>query len=150
MEPGARNYWKSHDFAELSDDLIAIMVDAAATLPTDECEVFTAQLGGTAGQIDGTAMAYAHRSNSYTMNIHGRWLSPDEDHRCRAWVRSLFDRSTPLSEGSVYINFVPEPGEARTKGAFGANLPRLKDIKARFDPLNLFRANVQIGREGGP
>lgn len=49
-----------------------------------------------------------------------------------------------MSEGSVYINFVPEPGEARSKGAFAANLIRLRQIKARVDPGNLFRANVQI------
>lgn len=145
LAPGARNYWKSHDFTDLPDDLITLMVDAAVTLPTDDCEIFTAQLGGAAGRVEGDAMAYAHRATRYTMNIHGRWQSPAEDDPCRAWVRSLFDRASPMSEGSVYINFVPEAGEMRTKGAFGANLPRLQRIKAQVDPQNLFRANVQIG-----
>src|SRR5262249_43665960 len=73
LGPGARNYWKSHDYAALSDDLIDLMVDAAGRLPTDECEIFTAQLGGAAGRVAPDAMAYAHRGTRYTMNIHGRW-----------------------------------------------------------------------------
>ena len=144
LAPGARNYWKSHDYAELGDGLIEMMVDAASRLPTGECEIFTAQLGGAAGRVDPAAMAYAHRATRYTMNIHGRWRSPADDERCRAWVRGLYEKAATGAEGSVYINFVPEPGEVRSKGAFGENEARLRKIKARVDPANLFRANVQV------
>jgi FAD/FMN-containing dehydrogenase len=89
-------------------------------------------------------MAYAHRQTRYTMNIHGRWQKPTEDERGIGWVRGLFNRSAPLSSGSVYINFVPEVEESRKIGPFGNNLSRLRQIKAQVDPGNLFRANVQI------
>jgi FAD/FMN-containing dehydrogenase len=141
---GARNYWKSHDFETLADDLIDLMVEEAGKLPTDECEIFTAQLGGVAGRVASGAMAYAHRQTRYTMNIHGRWQKPTEDERGIGWVRGLFNRSAPLSSGSVYINFVPEVEESRKIGPFGNNLSRLRQIKAQVDPGNLFRANVQI------
>jgi len=49
-----------------------------------------------------------------------------------------------MSTGSVYINFVPEAGESRTVGPFGDNTARLREIKSKVDPSNLFRANVQI------
>ena len=49
-----------------------------------------------------------------------------------------------MSTGSVYINFVPEKEGDRKIGAFGANTARLREIKTKFDPSNLFRANVQI------
>lgn len=144
LAPGARNYWKSHDYESLSDDLIDLMTEAAENLPTDECEIFTAQLGGAAGRVDPDAMAYAHRRTRYTMNIHGRWQDPAEDDLCIGWVRGLFDKAAPMSSGSVYINFVPEAGESRTVGPFGENLSRLREIKTKVDPSNLFRANVQI------
>lgn len=144
LTQGARNYWKSHDFAEISDGLIDGVLAAVDQLPSDECEVFLAQLGGVAGRVDPGAMAYAHRATRFTMNVHGRWQKPEADQPCRAWVRALFDKTAPLSEGSVYINFVPEADEVRTKGAFGANEPRLSKIKAQIDPGNLFRANVQV------
>lgn len=143
VAPRARNYWKSHDFTELSEDVIDLMVAAAETLPTDECEIFMAQLGGAAGRISEDAMAYPHRRTQFTMNIHGRWQTPDEDEACTAWVRDLYARSAPLSTGSVYINFVPET-EERSIGPFGANEKRLRNIKSRLDPANMFRANVPI------
>ncbi|MBI3917241.1 MAG: FAD-binding oxidoreductase [Betaproteobacteria bacterium] len=144
LAPGARNYWKSNDFAELRDEVLDLMVAATRNLPENECEIFVAQLGGAAGRVAGDATAYAHRQTRYTMNIHGRWQSPSGDEKVTAWVRDLYARSAPLSTGSVYVNFVPEAGEVRTVGPFGANEARLRRIKSVFDPLNLFRANVPI------
>ena len=145
LAPRARNYWKSHDFNELSDEMIELMTEAAATLPTGECEIFTAQLGGAAGRVAEASTAYAHRRTKFTMNIHGRWQDAGQDRECLAWVRGLFDRAAPFALGSVYINFVPEAHENRTIGAFGANEPRLRQIKLRVDPANLFRSNVTLG-----
>jgi FAD/FMN-containing dehydrogenase len=144
LAPGARNYWKSNDFTELTDDMIELMVGAIATLPTDECEIFTAQLGGVAGRIADDATAYPHRQTRYTMNIHGRWQQRAEDEKTMAWVRGLYECSAPLSRGSVYVNFVPEAGEKRPVGAFGANEPRLQRIKTKFDPTDMFRSNVRV------
>jgi FAD/FMN-containing dehydrogenase len=144
LAAGARNYWKSNDFEELDDETIELMVSATRALPTNECEIFIAQLGGAAGRVAVDAMAYPHRHTRYTMNIHGRWQSAAEDETVIAWVRHVFERSAPRSTGSVYVNFVPEAGEVRRVGPFGANEPRLRRIKSVFDPSNVFRANVPI------
>jgi hypothetical protein len=134
VAPRARNYWKSNEFTELSDDVIDLMAAAAATLPTDECEIFTAQLGGAAGRVSEDAMAYPHRRTKFAMIIHGRWQTTGDDEKVIAWVRDLYRRSAPLSTGSVYINFVPEAGEVRTVGPFGANETRLRRIKSCMRP----------------
>ncbi|MGB3315271.1 MAG: BBE domain-containing protein [Albidovulum sp.] len=78
------------------------------------------------------------------MAVVVRSADESQDAACKAWARALFDKAAPLAEGSVYINFVPEAGEERSKGAFGANQARLERIKAKVDPANLFRANVMI------
>ena len=144
LAPGARNYWKSNDYEELHDDTIDVMVSAIRTVPTDDCEIFMAQLGGAAGRVATDAMAYPHRNTRYTMNVHGRWQDGADDQRVIAWVRKLYERSTPHSTGSVYVNFVPEAGEVRRVGPFGANEARLRQIKSKFDPSNIFRASVPI------
>ena len=46
LTPGERNYWKTHDFAEMSDELIDKVLGYVATLPDPQCEVFFAQVGG--------------------------------------------------------------------------------------------------------
>jgi FAD/FMN-containing dehydrogenase len=48
LTPGARNYWKTRDFAELSDDAISAVVEAARAAPGPECEIFIFHIGGAA------------------------------------------------------------------------------------------------------
>jgi FAD/FMN-containing dehydrogenase len=59
LTPGARNYWKSHDFRELSDGLFEKLVDFAGRLPTTECEIFIANVGGAMGRVAADATAFA-------------------------------------------------------------------------------------------
>ena len=56
--PGERNYWKTHDFAEMSDGLIDAVLGYVATLPDPQCEVFFGQVGGAQGRVPDDATAY--------------------------------------------------------------------------------------------
>jgi hypothetical protein len=50
LAPGARNYWKSHDFVELPDAMIQALLSAIRNLPSPECEVFHRASRGSDGQ----------------------------------------------------------------------------------------------------
>ena len=82
LTPGARNYWKSHDFMELSDAAIAILIDAVRKLPGPECEIFVAHVGGAAGRIAVDATAFPQRSSHFVVNVHARWREPKMDQAC--------------------------------------------------------------------
>ena len=144
LTPGARNYWKSHDFAELSDSTIGIIIDYAGNLPTPECEIFVAQLGGAMGRVPKDAMAYPHRDTQFILNVHTRWREPEQDAECIQWARDFFNATAPHATGGVYVNFMPEDEADRVKGAYGANFKRLAALKAKYDPTNLFRLNQNI------
>jgi len=144
LTPGARNYWKSHDFADLSDAAIKIIVGAAARLPSPECEVFIAHVGGAMGRVAPDAMAWSNREAHFVMNAHTRWRDPAEDAACIAWARQLSDATAPFATGSVYVNFMPDDEEGRVEKAYGRNYRRLAEIKRRYDPGNLFRMNQNI------
>jgi len=144
LTPGARNYWKSHDFTGLSDGLIDTLVEHVQKLPSDETECFLGQLGGAINRIPVEATAYPHREVEFVVNVHTRWQEPEQDAACIQWARDLFDAMAPYSTGGVYVNFMPEDESGRTRGAYGKNLPRLSALKARFDPTNLFRTNQNI------
>ena len=144
LAPGARNYWKSSDFDELADDALDLFVEAARTLPGPECEVFIAQLGGAMGRVASSATAYAGRNAQYVMNVHGRWRSASDDQTVRAWARRIFDLATPFATGGGYVNFLTEDESARVASAYGPNYERLRELKRRFDPANLFRMNQNI------
>ena len=143
LTPGSRNYWKSHNFLELSDGLIDTALDYLGRLPSDQTEIFFGGLGGVVNQVPSDATAYPHRDPEYVMNVHTRWESPDDDETCIAWARSYFDDTAKYSTGGVYVNFVPD-GEAPIAAAYGANYDRLVALKRKYDPDNLFRNNQNI------
>jgi FAD/FMN-containing dehydrogenase len=144
LTPGARNYWKSHNFTELSDGLIDNLVSYAAKLPSPQSEIFIAQMGGATNRIAADATAYPHRDAEFVMNVHTRWESSDQDESCIAWAREFYEATKPFATGGVYVNFLSEGEEERIEGAYGANYARLAQVKKKYDPDNLFRINQNI------
>jgi len=144
LTPGARNYWKSHDFTDLSDAAIKVVLDAVRTLPSPECEVFIAHVGGAMARVASDATAWPNRNAHFIMNVHTRWRDRAQDQACVAWARRLFDAAAPFASGSVYVNFMPDDEGDRVEKAYGTNYGRLVDIKRRYDPDNLFRMNQNI------
>lgn len=144
LTPGARNYWKSHNLTQLSDDAVDTLIRYAGTLPSPQCEIFLGLLGGKASEPAPDATAYPHRDALYAMNVHARWSEPSDDEACISWSRELFSAMAPHAAGSVYINFMTQEEGARISEAYGANYERLAQIKKRYDPHNLFRSNQNI------
>lgn len=144
LEPGARNYWKSHNFAKVDDAMLEVAIAAAAAAPGPECEVFIAQLGGAMTRVAPADTAYAGRDANYIMNIHGRWQSAADDQAVRDWSRRLYRDTAPFSTGGGYVNFFTEDEGERVTQAYGANYPRLQEVKRRYDPDNLFRMNINV------
>jgi FAD/FMN-containing dehydrogenase len=149
LQPGARNYWKSHNFATIDDRFLDVAIGAAAASPGPECEVFIAQLGGAMARVGATDTAYAGRDANYVMNVHGRWQAAADDERCRGWARRLYADAAPFSTGGGYVNFFTEDEGERVAQAYGVNYGRLQEVKRRFDPDNLFRMNINVAPAGG-
>jgi hypothetical protein len=143
LTPGARNYWKSHNFTALSDEALDLTVRYAGRLPTPQCEIFIGQVGGAAKRVASDATAYPHRDVEFVMNVHTRWDDPADDRRCVAWAREFFEVTEPHATGGVYVNFIPED-EERVAAAYGRNYDRMIELKRKYDPDNLFRVNQNI------
>jgi FAD/FMN-containing dehydrogenase len=146
LTPGARNYWKSHDFAGLSDGLVEVMMEHARRIPDPQTEIACAHLGGAVSRVPRGATAYNHRDGKYVMNVHGRWADPAKDEACIAWARSLWKETARFATGSVYVNFLTqeETGIERLRAAYGENYERLVALKNKYDPTNLFGVNQNI------
>ncbi|MEZ5318545.1 MAG: FAD-binding oxidoreductase [Vicinamibacterales bacterium] len=139
---GARNYWKTHNFAELPDEAIDAIVEAAAHLPSAETEIALARLGGAVARVPVEATAYPHRGAAWVMNLHTRWTMSADDERCTAWARDLHATLGPWAMGGAYANFITDPGRARE--AYRGNWERLVALKSDVDPDNLFRMNQNV------
>ncbi len=144
LTAGARNYWKSNDFLKLPDELIDISLAAITALPDPQSEVFIAHIGGALTRIEPAATPFPQRKRHFVMNVHTRWTDPAKDLACIAWARNLFTQTAPFAAGSVYVNFLPSDDDDRMPEAYGSNIEKLRDIKTKYDPQNLFRLNHNI------
>ena len=144
LTPGARNYWKSHNFTELSDGALDTMIAFAGNLPFPQCEIFIGLIAGAPNRIAPDAMAYGHRDAKFVLNVHGRWDEAKDDQTSIAWAREFFKASAPYASAGAYVNFMTEEEGDRVAAAYGSNYARLVEIKKRYDPENVFHLNQNI------
>ena len=144
LTPGARNYWKSHNFSTLQDGLFDAVIESIENLPSPQCEIFFGAIGGATTRPAPESAAYAHRDAQFVMNVHGRWQEQADDERCIGWAREFFKASAPFASGGVYVNFLTADEGDRVRSAYGPNYDRLAQVKRTYDPDNLFRTNQNI------
>jgi len=144
LTPGARNYWKSHNFIELSDGALDSIIEFAGKIPFPQCEIFLGLIAGAANRVSSNAMAYGHRDARFVLNVHGRWDEAAQDEIGIAWARAFFKASAPYASAGVYVNFMTEDEGDRVAAAYGVNYARLKQVKKKYDPKNIFHNNQNI------
>ena len=120
------------------------MIRFAGQLPSAQCEIFVGLIAGVSNRVPAEAMAYGHRDARFVMNVHGRWETPQEDAACIGWARDFFRAAGRYATGGVYVNFMTDDGTDRIASAYGSNFARLAQIKAKYDPKNLFCVNQNI------
>ena len=140
-------YWKSLSLRELSDEAIAIMAGRAEHRSSRSTMVFVQHLGVAIRRVPAEATAFGPRDAAFVINVMGDWRDPRDTDRHVAWVRDAWARLAPQSTGAAYVNYLgADDGETPglVRSSFGRNYDRLAAIKARYDPVNLFRLNPNI------
>ncbi|KAF5587015.1 6-hydroxy-D-nicotine oxidase [Fusarium pseudocircinatum] len=130
----AEKFWK---FCE-SHDGMGKSVLAIEFFPTDKIR-----------EVPQDATAYANRGDYYDAMTSFAWENPDYDTEIRQFNRSLCKRIRETNGYSatagghwskgpvgVYINI--EADSISPKDAWGVNLPKLREVKRKFDPNNVF------------
>lgn len=144
LTPGARNYWKSHNFTALSDGALDSIIEFAGKLPSPQCEIFVGLIAGAPNRVAPDAMAWGHRDAKFVLNVHARWDDARDDDTCITWAREFFKSSAPYASGGAYVNFMTEEEGDRVAAAYGPNFARLVEIKKKYDPENVLHLNQNI------
>jgi FAD/FMN-containing dehydrogenase len=142
-----RSYWKSQYLDELSDDAIATVAVASQTRPAPTSVVAALHMGGAIAAVDPEATAFAQRTSPFLVSVDANWSDPAQDEEALAWARSQWAEISRFGTGDVYLNFMgraDEAPDAAVDSAFGRNLRRLREVKAKYDPDNFFRHNNNI------
>src|SRR5262245_28189447 len=107
-------------------------------------------LGGAVARVPRDATAFAHRTSRILVNVGAIFDEPGEAAVHEAWADDTVAALRQGDEGA-YVNFLAGEGEARVRAAYpGATWERLRAVKRRYDPGNLFRSNQNIPPAGEP
>ena len=143
---GLRNYWSADFLRDLPDDAIDALVERTAAMPSPMSQVILMVGGGAIRDTPEQATAFSERSAMWNAHYLGMWDDPADDEANIAWTRELSQALKPYITGRVYLNFLgAEEGKDRISDGFGRlKYARLRALKDRYDPDNLFRLNQNI------
>lgn len=130
----------------ITDEAIQATLDAFATSTSPLNIVQFRILGGAMGRVPADETAFANRDKQTLTAVIGQWFdeAPEAAAPHLAWVQSLFEVVRRGSDGA-YVNFLGEEGDARIRQAYpGATFDRLRAIKQKYDPANVWRFNQNI------
>ena len=101
-------------------------------------------LGGAMARVPVEATAFAHRQSRIMVNLAAFYNGVEDRAAKEAWVAD-FAAAMRQDDAGAYVNFLGDQGEAMVRAAYpGATWERLRAIKRRYDPTNLFRLNQNI------
>jgi FAD/FMN-containing dehydrogenase len=143
--PGRLYYWKSHYMAGLTDAAIEVIADNAWRFKSPYSFTLLSHMGGAIRGVSDEDTAFSGRGSEFTININCCANERSQYESDREWVREWFDALAPHSTGGVYVNFMGQEGPDRVLAAYGeAKFRRLAELKAKFDPDNVFKTNQNI------
>jgi FAD/FMN-containing dehydrogenase len=142
--PGDQWYWRA-DFVEtLPAEAIEAHVEHALELPTWKSTVHLYPVDGAAGRVAADATAWSYRGARWAQVIVGVDPDPANADAIREWTVDYWEALHPYSAGGAYSNFLMDEGEDRVRASYGSNYERLAQVKAEYDPGNVFHVNQNI------
>jgi FAD/FMN-containing dehydrogenase len=143
---GRRYYWKSEYLRAIEPDVTARAIEHAARIVSPHSAILIFPVGGALSERPEDYSAVGNRDASAVLNISSAWEHAKDDAQNIEWARETWRDMRRFSTGGTYINFLTEDeGDDRTRAAYRTNYERLAQVKAAWDPTNLFRTNKNIG-----
>jgi FAD/FMN-containing dehydrogenase len=142
---GRRYYWKSEYLARIEPALCEKLIEHASRIRSPHSAVILFQIDGALNQLQEEHSPVGNREARYVLNIAGSWEQEAEDSANIEWARDAWKDIRAFSTGGTYLNFLTEDeSPERIQAALGKGLKRLAEVKARWDPQNVFRTNRNI------
>jgi FAD/FMN-containing dehydrogenase len=126
----------------LNDDVIEVFADYFPAAPPS-CTAAWNDHHGAITRVPVDAMAFPLRQRGYGLFMHAGWKQPELRHPALAWLAGL-SRELARHSSGVYVNSLGDEPPGRTVEAYGPNYARLRTIKSKYDPDNVFRVNHNV------
>ena len=119
---------------------------AASRRPTPLTDLVIWHHGGAMARPAESDTSYAGRDATFLVTAEASWADPEDTDTAIAWAREAWAALERHSTGGLYLNFpgLGEENEDLVRAGYGPNYERLAALKAKYDPENLFRMNLNI------
>lgn len=141
---GLQWYWKTDFFTDLSDRAIELHTKYGEQLPTMQSTMHLYPINGAVHRLGKNETAFSFRDANFAEVIVGVDPDPANNERMIQWARDSWTALHPYSAGGGYVNMMMDEGTDYVQAAYRDNYGRLAQIKARYDPTNLFHMNQNI------
>jgi FAD binding domain/Berberine and berberine like len=145
---GLQWYWRGDFFRTIPDEAVAEHARFAEELPTMHSAMHLYPIDGAVHRVGQTETAWAYRDVNFSQAVVGVDPDPANAKALKRWTVDYWDATHPYSAGGAYINFMMDEGQDRVRATYGPNYQRLTEVKATYDPSNVFRINQNIRPAG--
>jgi FAD/FMN-containing dehydrogenase len=142
---GALNYWLSSFTRGLPDALIDTAVERFATVPSAMTSILFEHFHGAVTRVGASETAVPHRDPGWNLLVPSLWTDPAQTDTNIRWTRETFAALRPHFATRRWLNYLgDDQGDEAIRAAYGPNYERLRDVKRRYDPDNVFHLNHNI------
>ena len=142
---GAFNYWLSSFTRGLPDALIDTAVERFATVPSPMTAMLFEHFHGAVTRVGPTETAVPHRDPGWNLLLPSVWTDPAATDANIRWTRETFAALRPHFSARRWLNYLgDDQGDDAIRDAYGPNYERLRVVKRRYDPDNVFHLNHNI------
>jgi FAD/FMN-containing dehydrogenase len=143
--PGLGNYWSADYHDDFPDEALDTFVKYGFERPSPASQQILVPWGGAIARVPDDATPMTHRDVRWISHPFAMWDVAEDATANIEWAQGFRRDIAAHTNGGVYLNFIGHEGEERIKAAFGeAKYRRLQQVKAEWDPANVFQGNQNI------
>jgi len=141
---GDQWYWRADYVREIPDEAVEAHLEHARNLPTPKSTMHLYPLSGAPTRLANDDTAWAYRDAGWVQVMVGVDPDPAKADELREWTVQYWEALHPYSMGGGYVNMMMDEGQERVQATYRDNYQRLAEIKAKYDPDNVFHVNQNI------
>jgi hypothetical protein len=141
---GRRNYWRAHNIGGFEDPLVDTLLERAEQLPSPFSALLVINMAGAIARVGDDDTALGGRAAPFSIHLNSMWEGAENDAANIGWTRGTTDAVSKWITSGMALNFFTEVGREEIADSFGQRLERLRTLKRKYDPENLFRLNQNI------
>jgi FAD/FMN-containing dehydrogenase len=142
--PGKRQWWTADYLGDFPNAAVDAFCAYSAEMPDGLSQSLLVHWGGAVTRTSAEHTPLAKRDSGWVVHPFATWEDPADDAAHIEWGKRSHAAFADWATGGTYLNFIGDEGQDRVRAAFGESYDRLAEIKAAYDPGNVFRGNQNI------